>query len=177
MWKWVYLILIGGSVALSGAILLLLGILLAAGAHIEDEWPIFVVLAMLPVPVGSIAMLVLMYKMWAAIQDGQARTTPEKAILFLLIPFFNIYWLFQVFWGWAKDYNAYVARHELAGAPRMPEGMFLGYVVLIFLSALVLPAVILYFVMLYMIWKICDGVNALPAAPAAGAPTPTPTPA
>ena len=177
VWKWAYLVLIGGSLALAGAILLLLIVLLAGGAHIEDEWPIFVVLAFLPMPVGAIAMLVLWYKMWAAIQDGHARTTPEKAILLLFIPVFNIYWAFQAIWGWAKDYNAYTARHGLTNAPKMPEGLFLAYVVLCFLGVFVLPALINFIVMLVMISKICDGVNALPAGPAPAAATPTPTPA
>ena len=171
VWKWAYLILIGGSLALAGAILLLMIILLAAGAHIEDEWPIFIVLAMLPVPVGAIAMLVLWYKMWAAIQDGHARTTPGMAIGLLFIPIFQIYWVFQVLWGWAKDYNAYTARHGLTSAPKMPEGLFLAYIILCFLGVLILPALINFVVMLVMVWKICDGVNALPAKPVA-APAP-----
>src|SRR5689334_20223512 len=44
--------------------------------------------------------IVVIYKMWAAIQDGRTRTTPGMAVTCLLIPFFNIYWFFPVYYGW-----------------------------------------------------------------------------
>src|SRR5215472_4189380 len=47
---------------------------------------------------GGIALLVLIYQMWQSIQDGHARTTPGKAVGFLFIPFFNLYWMFQAVW-------------------------------------------------------------------------------
>jgi hypothetical protein len=62
-WKWVCLILILGSFVLSGGLVLVTAIL-SQVAHIEEEWPILVVLAFLPVPVGVIATLVLAYKLW-----------------------------------------------------------------------------------------------------------------
>jgi hypothetical protein len=45
--------------------------------------------------VQSIYTFVILWKMWSSIQDGNARTTPGKAIGFLFIPFFNIYWIFK----------------------------------------------------------------------------------
>ncbi|MGH9580726.1 MAG: hypothetical protein ACRD2R_07020, partial [Terriglobales bacterium] len=108
--------------------------------------------------------VVLWYKAWAAIQDGHARTTPGKAIGLLFIPFFNFYWAFQALWGWAKDYNAYTARHGIQ-APRMPEGLFLAYVILFivaFIPALgVLASLVALVLAVVMAAKICDGVNAL----------------
>lgn len=174
LWKWAYLVLVVGGMGLA-TLLLIIGLLLLGSSHMDEAAPF--VLAAVPLPFfpATIAILVLFYKMWAAIQDGHARTTPEKAVLLLFIPVFNFYWIVQVTYGWAKDYNAYIARHGLTSVPNMPEGLFLAYVVLIFASVLVLPALILFVVLLAVIWKICDGVNALPASPPA-APTPTPTP-
>src|SRR5687767_6774080 len=55
----------------------------------------------------------LYYRAWKAIQDGHARTTPGKAVGFLLIPLFNLYWMFPALWGFSKDYNAYIERHSI----------------------------------------------------------------
>jgi hypothetical protein len=68
---------------------------------------------------------VLLYKAWKAIQDGHARTTPGKAVGFMFIPLFNFYWVFQAYWGFAKDYNAYLERYQLTSA-KLPEGLFLA---------------------------------------------------
>lgn len=123
-------------------------------------------LAYIPMLYGAIVMLVLYYKMWAAIQDGQARTTPGKAVGLLFVPFFNLYWAFQVIWGFAKDYNAYAQRHGIQ-AERLPEGLFLAYIILCFLTWIpVLGHVIMvvnFIIGLLMVSKICDAINATPA--------------
>ena len=62
--------------------------------------------------------------MWAAIQDGYARTTPGKAIGFMFIPFFNIYWMFQAIWGYSKDYNNF-SNGMLLRQNLYPKGFFL----------------------------------------------------
>jgi len=61
---------------------------------------------------------ILLYKLWCPIQDGQARTAPGKAVGFMFIPFFNLYWTFQAFWGLSKDMNAYAAQRGIA-APQI----------------------------------------------------------
>lgn len=59
----------------------------------------------------------LLFKMWTVIQDEHARTTPAKAIGFLFIPFFGIYWLFNVWGGFPTDYNKYIERHNISAPP------------------------------------------------------------
>lgn len=95
----------GGAAAVGGFGLAMLGIvcMLAAG----------------------VAYLHLIYRAWSAINDGQQRTSPAMAAVLLIIPLFNLYWMFQAIWGWAQDYNKYVARHNLTTAPKMNEQMFL----------------------------------------------------
>jgi len=77
----------------------------------------------------AVVLLTLIYKMWAAIQDEHARTTPGKAVGFLFIPVFNFYWVFQALWGFAQDYNRYLARHGL-NLRKLPEGLFLTLAIL-----------------------------------------------
>lgn len=109
-------------------------------------------------------MLRLFYKMWSAVQDGDVRTTPAKAVGLLFVPLFNIYWAFQVIWGFAKDYNQYLDRHS-RNVERLPEGLFLAYVILSFTAWIPVLGIVLlvanYCVTLVMISKICDAVNAL----------------
>ena len=114
---------------------------------------------------GAVIFCRLIYKMWAAIQDGHARTTPGKALGFCFIPFFNFYWGFQAFTGFAKDYNAFVQRHSL-NAPALSTGIFTAYVVLCLVA--LIPTVtyvavpVNYVILLVMVSRICDAVNALP---------------
>ena len=106
----------------------------------------------------------LYYRGWKAIQDGYARTTPAKAVGLLLIPFFNAYWMFPAIWGFAKDYNAFIARHSI-NVRRLPDKLFLAYVISCLLWAVpgvnILAAVVTLFLNIPIMWKMCDAINAL----------------
>lgn len=121
--------------------------------------------AFLTMLLGAVFMLMLFYRMWEVIQDGNARTAPGKAVGFLFIPLFNIYWSFQAIWGYAKDYNSFIDRYEF-NVPKLPEWLFLTHTILSFtgwLPHIGLFLVLLnYFIGLIMVSKICDAVNALP---------------
>jgi hypothetical protein len=140
----------------------------------RNALPVFLLLgvAMMLVLIAVVVFSMLIYKMWAAIQDGHARTDPGRAIGLLFVPFFNFYWAFQALWGFAKDYNGYIARHEL-NLRRLPEGLFLAYVILCFTTWIPFLGWILLAANLVvgaiMIAKICDAVNALPQAEAPAA--------
>ncbi len=82
--------------------------------------------SMIPIVAGMIAMCVFIHRIWAAIQMGQPRTTPGKAVGFLFIPFFSFYWVFQAYWGWAKDYNRLIVDLDV-DAPKMPEKQTLAF--------------------------------------------------
>ena len=119
-------------------------------------------LSYIPMLYGAVVMLMLYHKMWASIQDGHARTTPGRAVGMLFVPFYNLYWAFQVIWGFSKDYNAYVERHGTKAA-RLPEELFLANVIMCFLTWIpVIGLIILvvnYFIVLVMVTKICDAIN------------------
>jgi len=109
-------------------------------------------------------MSTLLYKAWAAIQDGHARTSPGRAVGFLFIPLFNVYWLFQVIWGFAQDYNRFRERHSIQG-PKLPEWLFLGYTILLLVTPWVpiptpLPLVLIVW-FFSVISSTCDAVNSV----------------
>jgi len=111
--------------------------------------------------------LILLYKMWSAIQDGNARTTPGKAIGFLFIPGFSLYWIFQVWGGFPTDYNGYLERHRLR-LPQVRAGLYVAYPVLLVLSVVpvlnILTALAGVFVLIALAGKTCDAVNQLAEA-------------
>ncbi len=137
----------------------------------------------------GIVTLMLVYDMWSSIQDGHATITPGKAIVFLFIPFYNLYWLFKVFWGFSKDFNRYRTRNNL-DAPKLPEGLFLAFSIMSLIVAfpfgilirlfynfgiynvqplmaveaiLQLTTVItLPFITVVMVSKTCDAINTVP---------------
>ena len=83
----------------------------------------------------TIVTMVLWYKAWRSIQDDYTSLTPVRAIVFLLIPIFNLYWIFRAFGGFPKDYNAYIKRHNLSVIP-LSEKLYEIYCFLLLCSTL-----------------------------------------
>ncbi len=81
----------------------------------------------------------LFYKMWAAIQDDEASISPGKAVGFLLIPVFNIYWALLMVTGFAEDYNSFIIRRSIR-ARELPMSLYLIYAFALMLSETVLTA-------------------------------------
>jgi hypothetical protein len=73
---------------------------------------------------GVVLQMMLLYKFWSAIQDGNARTTPGKAVGFMFIPFFNFYWVFVGILGLTQDINRYISERRLT-IKRVDENMAL----------------------------------------------------
>jgi hypothetical protein len=136
---------------------------------------------------SAVVFLILIYKMWAAIQGMGARTSAGKALGFMFIPLFNLYWAFQAYWGWTKDYNR-IAQRDNVELPRMPEGIALAICVLplvstcfvvagiivgglesmkaggfgnIGMQASMLVGLVNTILMAVLFSNICDGINAL----------------
>ena len=114
--------------------------------------------------------LILLHKAWNAIQDGHARTSPGKAVGLMLIPWFNFYWLFPGYWGFAKDYNAFLARHQITRT-QAPPRVFLATCIMtlvsLFVATIPLPVVQLIAASVTVIlWAVvtntlCNAVNAV----------------
>lgn len=89
--------------------------------HAEESWAFLFLLGGLAAAGVFLAILLaFVHRMWDALPRQHARTTPGKAVGFLLIPLFNYYWFFQVFWGWTKDCSAYWKSQGRSG-DRAPE--------------------------------------------------------
>jgi len=87
--------------------------------------------------IGSVLIeLLLFYKMWAAIKDKQVSISPSKAVGFLFIPVFNIYWTLCMLIGFVEDYNAFIQRH-MVKAKELPITIFLIYAFMFLLAAFV----------------------------------------
>jgi hypothetical protein len=141
--KWFYLGSIiggqvGGIVLLTAAALILVvtGILTDYVVNLSYAGTWALVSSILLLLLGCAAILfgatiwyLLLYRAWSAIQDGDASTTPEKAVGFIFIPFYNFYWIFKAWYGFARDYNRYIERHDL-NTPKLEESLFLGFCIL-----------------------------------------------
>jgi len=68
--------------------------------------------------VAIVAWLVLVclftYNLWNKLQDGKTEISPGKAVGYLFIPVYGIFWMFRVWAGYADELNKFLARHDLA---------------------------------------------------------------
>lgn len=126
--------------------------MVASGGHVDELIPFIPV----PLLLGAIFFWVLLYKAWAAVQDGHARTTPGKALGFMFIPIFNIYWLFIAVGTWGKSYNAFAERQGIQH--RVPARLFKVHCVCSFIPFV---NAITPFTLVAVIVQLCRGVNAV----------------
>ena len=154
---------------------IIVGFVLAMMSSDEIVGPNYLVFAALFVGLGyvqfmivqTVLTLILLYKSWRAIEDGVTPVKAGKAIGFLFIPFFNIYWFFRVWGGYPLQYNNYLGRHRLS-APRLNGGIYIVFALTVGLTAVVLlPFLILPLVTLFLIARGSDAINNLEAAKAA----------
>lgn len=157
-----YLIFIPGSFVVSN-IMLIMGL---TNRAVEE----LLYFTWVPLLVGVIFWAVLLYKSWSAIQDGQVRATPGKAVGFLFIPFFNLYWIFQCVWGFAVDYNAYASRKGIT-SPKLNENLFLAFCILTLVSLIPylgglasLANLVIFFLIIPKLVQISDGAGASAAS-------------
>jgi len=75
---------------------------------------------------SSILTYIYLYRAWAALQPGGATVSPGKAIGFLFIPIFSIYWIFIAFGGLPKQWKNITSSYEnTKHAPQITFGMFM----------------------------------------------------
>ena len=110
---------------------------------------------------GGILGLIYLHRAWRLVQPGGATTTPGKAVGFLFIPLFAIYWTFIAYWKWSQDWNRICSSYrKLAAAPRAGEGLFLAYAILgaigAFVSLAGLAGIVIYLIAMK---QLCNIVN------------------
>jgi hypothetical protein len=78
------------------------------------------VLGVLGVAAGAVCFLALLYRAWRIVYDGRSGPTPGRAVGFLFIPFFNLYWVFIAIFGLARALNRFVRRYDLDAPTASP---------------------------------------------------------
>ena len=118
------------------------------------------VLACLVLQVVVIA--IYLHRAWRIVQSESA-VTPGKAVGLLFVPLFNLYWCFPAYYGWARAYNRLRSAHDLSDAPRVSEGLFLSFCILLIIGAIpviglavCLPLIV---VSLCALRQLCAAVN------------------
>ena len=167
--RWLALLILGYGANLCISLLtrgfdsLLIGPL--ARDPVESSVPgVLLLVQFLIVVLTAVLCLTIWYRAWSEIQDGHARTTPGRAIGLLFVPFFNVYWIFVVVWGFAKDYNSLIDRHRIP-FPKLPAGLFLAVPILSLTVWLPLIGLFSGFACavlgLIVLSKVCDVANNL----------------
>jgi hypothetical protein len=107
---------------------------------LETLWSIAAVtavaLGLIGLAIGASCYFVLLYRAWAVIQDGRTYPTPGRAVGFLFIPFFNVYWAFVAIWGLSRALNRFVRRYDLE-APSASQP--LGFAISLYSALTYLP--------------------------------------
>ncbi|MBN1376613.1 MAG: hypothetical protein JXA01_10725 [Dehalococcoidia bacterium] len=113
---------------------------------------------------GIFIICLLLYRAWQQIQGQDARTTPARAVGFMFIPFYSLYWLFMAYWGYAQDYNSFIQRMKIDVMP-LTENLFLACCILTICSAVpylnFLAAVPALVVSIIVYNKMIDAINSL----------------
>lgn len=87
--------------------------------------------------------LVCLHRAWSVLHDYNARTTPGKAVGYLFIPFFSIYWVFVAFRGLAQDANEF--SRQTGSRARISENLSLAAAISIlipYVNILATPVII-----------------------------------
>jgi hypothetical protein len=120
-----------------GLFLMIIGIFRVEGGNDAALGMLFIGVILLII--AEIYYLVLLYRVWRFAIDESHRhnimpsiDTPGKAVGFLFIPFFNWYWVFQVFGKLPKDLNA-IAHAKQSGA-LMSNGLGTTFAIMSVLS-------------------------------------------
>jgi len=96
-----------------GAVVVIIGFVILAERHGEEEGVLVMMLGLIVILSSSIYFLVVMYRLWNfVIETSKAEgltpsiESPGKAVGFLFIPLFSYYWAFIAFGKLPKDLNA-----------------------------------------------------------------------
>jgi hypothetical protein len=116
------------------------------------------------------ALLVLVYRSWSCLPREEARMSPGTAVGLLFVPVFNLFWMFQVWYGFAVDYNRTLRARQYPLHP-LPGWLYLSFCVGALLSLVpVVNFVVVPFQLALLILVVvvtCRAVNTLAAAEAA----------
>jgi hypothetical protein len=131
----------GGIIFLFFSYVLFLFAILSGSTEYAEPFTIPLIITVILGPAlftyGVVLNFLLIYQSWQQIQEIHPRTTPGKAAGFMFIPFFNFYWVFVAYWGFARDYNKYIQNIELNIRP-LNQKLFLTFCIMS-VCAIILP--------------------------------------
>ncbi|MGL4943765.1 MAG: hypothetical protein ACRC46_11310 [Thermoguttaceae bacterium] len=84
-----------------------------------------VVLLFVNFAIWAVCWCLLVYNLWKLVPAGIARTTPNKAVGFTMIPFYSYYWVFVSVLGLCKDMNTTLRQYGVRH--RVNEGLGMIY--------------------------------------------------
>ena len=95
--------------------------------------------------IGLLCGCCILHKLWSLIPAEDAKTTPGKAVGFLFVPFFNLYWNFIAIYGLAEALNSQMRRRGIKNK-KISKGLCLSFcisftlfiIILLFLCLIVL---------------------------------------
>ena len=88
-------------------------------------------LILLPLLAASFLEFLMLYKHWANLQDGLASLKPGKAVGFLFIPFFGLYWMIRGYYGLVQEQIRFIGQHLNGSDGKRPISFItLGYLIL-----------------------------------------------
>jgi len=127
------LFLIGGFIVSKGNRIWYLGFMISGGAGMA---------------IAYIYGMICLYKCWAVLQGFTARTTPGKAVGFLWIPIYNLYWMFVAVRGLAKDANLFLSQRKITTHP-INADLSLAVCILIFIPYVGFINIVLFNILIY----------------------------
>ena len=139
------------SLLVSSALIMVLAFVLMKSAPALAA--ILLVGSYLPILGASILSAIYLYRAWKLIQPGGARVTAGKAVGFLFIPFFSLYWMFVAIGGLPAEWNRVMGSHpNLNQAPRLNSGLAMACCIGMFFG-------IGGLLMIPLLAGICKGIN------------------
>jgi len=176
---------VGGYLVGTIGVLVLYALGVSGGIAYDDPGGFFAFtfFATAPAIFAPIFGLVILYRMWAVIRYIGGRAAPWQAVVFMFIPLYAWYWVFQAYWGWTKDYNRAIKEGNIK-APHMSKGLALtastlwvvssvlstiGYFMARNSSANALPVLVtglliypIHMVLMIVFYaKACNGINTM----------------
>jgi hypothetical protein len=155
---WWILLVSGVGAILIGVLISTLLLLGTTSSSTDFLVGLFSFLGVLALIAATVLQYILTYRYWETIQSIHPRTTPGKAVGYMFIPFFSIYWIWEAYHGLSKDMNLYMNVNNMPGE-RINEGLSLAYCILLWCSIipyvnfLTGPATSVIFIILMVKWK------------------------
>ena len=155
---WWILLVSGVGAILIGVLISTLLIVGTTSSSTDFLLGLFSFLGILALIAATVLQYILTYRYWETIQSIHPRTTPGKAVGYMFIPFFSIYWIWEAYHGLSKDMNQYMNVNNVPGE-RINEALSLAYCILLWISIipyidfLTAPAAGIIFLILMVKWK------------------------